>query len=36
MQDNPGIIRRPILDLGDRRIVGFSADDYAALLRRLG
>jgi len=36
MQDNPGIIRRPVLDLGDRRIVGFSADDYAALLRRLG
>ena len=32
MQDNPGIIRRPLLDLGERRVVGFSADDYAALL----
>jgi arsenate reductase len=36
MQDNPGIIRRPVLDLGDRRVVGFDARDYAALLGRLG
>lgn len=32
MLDNPGIIKRPLLDLGDRRVVGFSADDYATLL----
>jgi arsenate reductase-like glutaredoxin family protein len=32
MLDNPGIIKRPLLDLGERRVVGFSADDYAALL----
>jgi arsenate reductase len=31
MQDNPGIIKRPVLDLGDRRFVGFSADEYAKL-----
>ena len=32
MQDNPGIIKRPVLDLGERRVVGFTAQDYAALL----
>ncbi len=32
MLDNPAIIRRPLLDLGDRRIVGFKADEYEALL----
>lgn len=32
MLDNPGIIRRPVLDLGDRRVVGFTADDYTELL----
>jgi arsenate reductase len=31
MQDNPGIIKRPVLDLGDRRVVGFRADEYASL-----
>jgi len=31
MLDNPGIIKRPLLDLGERRVVGFSADAYAAL-----
>ncbi|MFQ5644547.1 MAG: ArsC family reductase [Thiogranum sp.] len=28
MQDNPGIIKRPLLDSGDRRVVGFRAEDY--------
>jgi arsenate reductase len=31
MQDNPGIIKRPVLDLGARRIVGFKAEDYRQL-----
>jgi arsenate reductase len=31
MQDNPGIIKRPVLDLGERRVVGFKPQDYAAL-----
>ncbi|MGW8311479.1 MAG: ArsC family reductase [Thiogranum sp.] len=31
MLDNPGIIKRPLLDLGDRRVVGFKPQDYAAL-----
>jgi len=31
MQENPGIIKRPVLDLCDRRVVGFSADEYAGL-----
>ncbi|MDH5301550.1 MAG: ArsC family reductase [Gammaproteobacteria bacterium] len=31
MRDNPGIIKRPVLDLGNKRIVGFSADGYATL-----
>jgi Spx/MgsR family transcriptional regulator len=31
MLDNPGIIKRPLLDLGTRRIVGFHAEDYAGL-----
>ncbi|MDH5547089.1 MAG: ArsC family reductase [Gammaproteobacteria bacterium] len=31
MKENPGIIKRPVLDLGTKRVVGFSADDYAAL-----
>ncbi len=31
MQDNPGIIKRPLLDLGKRRVVGFKAEDYAQL-----
>ena len=28
MEENPGIIKRPLLDLGDHRVVGFSADQY--------
>ena len=31
MEENPGIIKRPLLDLGKRRVVGFSADRYAEL-----
>ena len=31
MQDNPAIIKRPVLDLGDRRVVGFKAEDYSQL-----
>ena len=31
MQANPGIIKRPLLDLGDKRIVGFSPDEYQQL-----
>ena len=31
MQDNPGIIKRPLLDLGDRRVVGFKPEDYEQL-----
>jgi len=31
MRENPGIIKRPLLDLGDRRVVGFKPDEYAAL-----
>ena len=31
MQDNPGIIKRPLLDLGDRRVVGFAPDTYSGL-----
>lgn len=28
MVAHPAVIRRPVLDLGDRRIVGFAADVY--------
>jgi arsenate reductase len=31
MLDNPGIIKRPVLDLGKRRVVGFNADEYTGL-----
>ena len=31
MQDNAGIIKRPLLDLGDRRILGFSPETYEKL-----
>jgi len=31
MQANPGIIKRPVLDLGKRRVVGFSPADYQEL-----
>ncbi len=31
MLDNPSIIKRPLLDTGSRKVLGFSADDYTAL-----
>lgn len=30
MVANPSMIKRPVLDIGDRRIVGFKPDVYAA------
>ncbi len=30
MLANPSMIKRPVLDLGDRRIIGFKPDIYAA------
>jgi arsenate reductase len=30
MHANPSMIKRPVLDLGDRRIVGFKPESYAA------
>jgi len=33
MRDNPGIIKRPLLDLGDRRVVGFKPEDYEQLFQ---
>lgn len=32
MLAQPAMIKRPVLDLGDRRIVGFSPETYAAAL----
>lgn len=31
MRENPSLIRRPVLDRGDRRHVGFSEAEYASL-----
>ena len=31
MRDNAGIIKRPLLDLGDRRVLGFKLESYEAL-----
>ncbi|WP_430459456.1 ArsC family reductase [Thalassolituus sp. LLYu03] len=31
MLDNPSIIKRPLLDTGAQKVLGFSADEYAAL-----
>ena len=31
MRDNPAIIKRPLLDLGDRRVLGFKPEEYAQL-----
>jgi len=31
MQANPSMVKRPVLDLGDRTIVGFKPDVYAAV-----
>lgn len=33
MLDNPSIIKRPLLDTGSRKVLGFSADDYTALFK---
>ena len=32
MLEMPAIIKRPVLDLGDRRVVGFSESHYRSLL----
>jgi arsenate reductase len=34
MLETPGIIKRPVLDLGTRRHVGFKPDDYARLFEQ--
>ncbi|MBB5745990.1 ArsC family reductase [Brevundimonas variabilis] len=34
MLDQPSMIKRPVLDLGDRTIVGFKPDIYADAMRR--
>jgi Spx/MgsR family transcriptional regulator len=34
MLANPSLIKRPVLDLGTRRLVGFSPDTYAAALKK--
>ncbi len=31
MLETPGMIKRPLLDLGDRRILGFSEERYAEI-----
>lgn len=31
MLDNPSIIKRPLLEIGSKRVVGFSAQEYASL-----
>lgn len=33
MMENPSIIKRPLLDTGRERIMGFKADDYEARLK---
>ena len=33
MLDNPSIIKRPLLDLGDRKVLGFSAEQYQSLFK---
>ncbi|MCY0964129.1 ArsC family reductase [Parathalassolituus penaei] len=33
MLDNPSIIKRPLLDLGERKVLGFNADEYSSLFR---
>ena len=32
MAENPSMIKRPVLDLGERRIIGFRPEIYAAAL----
>jgi arsenate reductase-like glutaredoxin family protein len=31
MLDNPSIIKRPLLDTGSQKVLGFKADEYQAL-----
>jgi Spx/MgsR family transcriptional regulator len=31
MLETPGIIKRPVLDLGERRVVGFKESEYEAI-----
>ena len=33
MQQDAGIIKRPVLDLGNQRVVGFKPEDYAELFK---
>ena len=33
MLAQPSMIKRPVLDLGDRRLVGFKPEAYAAALK---
>jgi len=33
MQANPSMIKRPVLDTGSQRLVGFKPDQYAAALK---
>jgi len=33
MLDQPSLIKRPVLDLGSRRLVGFTPEAYAKALR---
>jgi arsenate reductase len=32
MTENPSIVKRPLLDLGERRVLGFSPEAYGELL----
>lgn len=34
MLNNPSIIKRPLLDTGSRKVLGFSAGEYAALFNQ--
>lgn len=33
MLENPSVIKRPLLDTGERRLLGFSESDYQSLLK---
>jgi len=35
MLAQPSMIKRPVLELGDRLLVGFKPDDYAAVVKKL-
>ncbi len=32
MMDNPSIIKRPLLDTGSKKVLGFKAEEYEALI----